>query len=298
MFLADRHIERLLGYVWVVPCAAIVVVIILCGRALDLPAAELRAEQAREIRLKWAGAGVAGDVDWSILRKGDGAAPSGTGSLAQLFRLAGTFFAYTEGTKDQRKAVLDNLKTGKQTIVEERTIVEGVTVLKIYHDRVVLRGDSGEEELWLGFSGRAAGRVATEDTPGKVEPPAGAASSFGGKQIGRNSWVFQRKPLLEYYNELRQEPSRLYAVFDSMKPIYGEGNQIFGYQLQIEGEEEFWAAAGLKEGDIVRKVNSMVMSNRRRAERFIGQFIKNEANVFLLDIERDGDPVRLSYRTR
>jgi len=302
MFLADRHRERLLGYTFrVVPVAVVLTSAALCGRALKLPAPARNPGAMGRTNPEWRGAAPAGDVDWTILRSSDGAPPAGSGSLARVFRLAGTFFAYGEGARDHRKAVLDNLKNGKQTIVQERAIVDGVTVVKIYQNRVVLRGAAGEEDLWLGFSQGAAQSVASGDDAHKPRPAPGRngpETRFGGKQVGASSWVFRRAPLLKYYNELRQEPSRLYAVFDSMKPIYGEGNQIFGYQLQVEGEEEFWAAAGLQNGDIVRKVNSVMMSNRRRAEHFISQFIKNEANIFVLDLERGGEPVRQSYSMR
>ena len=304
MFLADRHLERLSGHVWVVPLAAVALTAALCARAFRLPGPARNATgSSGEIQLKWRGASPAGDPDWGVLRSGDGSPPTGGGSLARRFRLAGTFFAYAEGVRDQRKAVLHDLKSGRQTVVEEKQQTDGVTVMKIYHDRIVLRGDSGEEELWLGFTSQRTGGVdstaASADAGGAPAAAAVAGKTrFGGKRVGPYSYVFRRDTLLEYYKELRQEPARLYTVFDSMKPIYGEGKQIFGYQLGIEGEEEFWQAAGLQEGDIVRKVNSVMMSNRRRAEFFISQFVKNENSIFLLDIERNGEPKRFSYHIR
>ncbi|MCK5850636.1 MAG: hypothetical protein KAH23_06940 [Kiritimatiellae bacterium] len=237
--------------------------------------------------------------DWTILAHGNISTRPGPGRFSKRFRLAGTFFAFLEGMKSNRKAILHNLENGKQTIVSERETVSGYAVLKIFQDRVVLRGPAGEEELWLSFSAIKQGQI--EAGIGSDQSQGGGVANkrrFGGKQVGKNSWVFQRKPLMDYYSELMDDPTRLYEVFQSLKPIYGDRSQITGYQLGIEGEQDFFDAVGLGEGDIVRKVNSLPMTNRRRAEYFIGQFAKDRANAFLVDIERDGRPLRLSYSVR
>ena len=55
---------------------------------------------------------------------------------------------------------------------------------------------------------------------------------------------------------------------------------------------------GMKEGDVVRKVNSMDMTSRQRAEYFIKEFAADRANVFMIEIERDGTPQKLIYQVR
>jgi len=49
---------------------------------------------------------------------------------------------------------------------------------------------------------------------------------------------------------------------------------------------------------VVRRVNSMRMTNRRRAEYFIGEFVADRANVFVLDIERGNEKKKLIYQVR
>ncbi len=83
-----------------------------------------------------------------------------------------------------------------------------------------------------------------------------------------------------------------------MKPVYNTEDKIEGYQLQVEGEHEFFAATGLRENDIVRSVNEVKMSNRRRAEFFIKQFAKGRSSAFILDVERNGEPMRLMYQVK
>lgn len=244
-------------------------------------------------------------VDWSVFQSLDGNLAAEGSALAARFRLAGTFFAYSEGvregTNDTRKAILDDLRSGAQRIVSENERIGEVEVVKIFRDRVVLRDSVGEEQLWLSFSPRGPVAVATAGT----NDPAVARADlpvqpnrFGGNQVGENRWVFSRQALLDYYQDLRDEPERLVKVFDSLKPVYDENRRISGYRLGIEGEREFFEASGMKEGDIVRSVNHMEMRNRKRAEFLITQFIMDQANGFLFDVERDGQPVKLTYEIR
>jgi hypothetical protein len=156
--------------------------------------------------------------------------------------------------------------------------------------------------LWLNFSKPAGGAVGAEpgaETPSKGrEADVGPTDKFGGRQVGDNRWVFRRQAIMDYYSTLRDEPERLVRIFDSMKPMYDAENRIEGYHLGIEGEADFFAAAGLREGDVVRKVNSMEMTSRRRAEYFIKEFVADRANAFIIDVERDGQPLKLMYEVR
>ena len=153
---------------------------------------------------------------------------------------------------------------------------------------------------------KPAGKPGTDAIhPGATNEPEVAAidsgastNKYGGKMVGENSWVFNRQRLLDYYQELRDEPERLVKVFDSLKPLYTPDRRITGYHLGIEGEADFFEAAGMKEGDIVRAVNDVPMTNRRRAEHMISQFVTDQANAFVIEIERNGAPARLVYEVR
>jgi len=237
---------------------------------------------------------------WKVFRSASGAAVTGAGSLAARFRLAGTFFAFG-GAENTRKAVIE--KTGSAAghhIVSEGDAIDGVTVARIFHDSVILREGATEDQLWLSFSRPADAAAAGAEgvvAPVRVEA-LGETDRFGGKRIGENRWAFKRQSVLDYYGQLRDEPERLVQVFDSMKPLYDENRRITGYQLGIEGEADFFTAVGLREGDIVRSVNSMQMTSRRRAEYFIKEFVANRANAFILDVERDGQQQQLMYEVR
>ncbi len=233
-------------------------------------------------------AGPAG-IDWARIRAERGEAPPAAGALAQRFRLAGTFFTLEDDGSETRKAVLD-AGAGGQHIVGEGGAVEDVVVACILRDRVVLRQGGEEAELWLGFTAAAGGPGA--DGAGVGEGP------FGREQTGERSWAFSREALQAYYRDVLNDPGRLLAMFDAMQPLRGDDGRIEGYRLQMGSERDLYTAAGLRDGDVVRKVNGMRMTSRRRAEYFIGEFARDRSNAFVLDIERDGDPMKMVYQVR
>ena len=83
-----------------------------------------------------------------------------------------------------------------------------------------------------------------------------------------------------------------------IKPLYTEDGKINGYQLGIEGEADFFHSVGIAENDIVRSVNSIDMTNRRRAEFFLHEFVNDRANAFVLEVERNGEVRKLIYQMR
>jgi len=223
------------------------------------------------------------------------------GRASQNYRLAGTFFEFG-ASHDSRKAIIDEISTGQQHIVTEGQSLADLLVLAIAADHVLVRTPSGaEEELWLSFKGgtSGSGSSAARDTGGDSgnEPPV-LPDLFGGRQVGENRWVFEREKLMDYYTELMSEPERLVKVFDSFKPIWVEGGKIDGYEIEVFGEQPFFNSTGLKAGDKVRAVNSIEMSNRRRAEYLIKEFVSERVNVVVMDVERDGKPQKFIYQIR
>lgn len=251
-------------------------------------------------------AGAFGSHDWTIFVAEERAVGGERESLEKRFRLAGTFFARADNGDDTRKAILDDLRNGTQQIVTETEAVQGVEVVRILRESITLREGGRDETLRLSFAGvRQAGfgmygdtNSAGADSGDPVGEGYGVIRPFGGRRVGEGRWVFSRQALVDYYQELRDEPERLLSVFDSLKPVYEAQGKISGYRLEVEGEVKFFAAAGMEDGDVVRRVNAMPMTNRRRAEHFIGEFVRDRANIFVLDVERKGKPLQLTYQLR
>ena len=242
---------------------------------------------------------------WSLFqqtRRG-GEPVENRGPLAKSYRLAGTFFVYddTGGEHGGCKAIIDHIVKKEQYLVGEGDQFENVDVVRIFRDHILLRSQGQEEELWLSFTGETrpdtpAAQASSNAVVTMDNAPALESNRFG-KRVGDTRWVLKRDELMRYYQELMDDPERLAALFISMKPDYQE-NAIAGYNIDMVGEKDFFKNMGLANGDVVRRVNSMKMTSQARAEYFIGEFMKNRVNAFVLDIEREGQPKKLIYMVR
>jgi hypothetical protein len=242
---------------------------------------------------------------WEVLVPGSDTALA-EGALARRFRLAGTLFGFGVGSAEAPQAILDDKLLVVQRLVRRgQEILPGIRLTQVRSDAVVVEGPQGQEELRLertaysaapstGAAPSAVGGTAKEGVPGQKD--------FGGGQVFPGRWEFQRDALLGYYAELRNEPERLLAVFDSMEPLYQDDNpatrNITGYRLNVRGEAPLFDAMGLNPGDIVRSVNSVPMTNRRRAEDFIRSFVENQEDTFVFEVERNGASSKQVYIIR
>lgn len=226
------------------------------------------------------------------------------GPLARRFRLAGTFFA-ASSYQQSRKAIIDDIQKKAQYLVAEGdNLDQNILVVTIFRDRVILRdgnpdlAESRDEQLWLSFAGGAKPATSANRPEADVtQDQADATLVRFGKRTGARRWVLERDAVLRYYQELLNNPDRLAKVFESLKPVYQTG-KIAGYTLDVEGEGEVFRAFGLKQGDVIRRVNSMPMISQSRAEYFINEFVKNRVNGFVIDIERETKPVKMIYLVR
>ena len=260
-----------------------------------LPAPETRTPKPLDFAETRAGT-VTGSA-WSVFAAPaygpGGGAPAGN---VRRFRLAGTFFVDGTDAQVRRKAILDDTVRREQQIVSEGDTIAEARVERILYDHVVLRIGGTTEEVWLDFS-RSHGPVTVTNAVVAVAPSVGT-NRFGAVRLQSDRWQFSRQGLLSYYQELMDEPDRMVAIFDSLKPVRAADDKITGYVVGVEGEADFFKAVGLNNGDIVRQVNSVPMTSRRRAEFFIDQFLKDRMNVLILDVERDGQTGKQVYLVR
>ena len=244
-------------------------------------------------------------MDLSLLQEHASVFQLATGRIAPTgswedFRFAGTFSLYDGiGVSDAsfRRAVISYQPEQRQYIVSEGDVIGGATVVRIDATEILLRRGEQEGVLQLRGERAAAGTDRARAATDSAANDAVVETRFG-QQTAEGTWSMDREALLAYYEELLDEPERLLQVFDSMQPIYAADGSIEGYQLQTVGEAEFFAAAGFQEGDKVRAVNTLAMTNRRRAEFFIRQVVENDLNAIVIDLEREGTPKRLVYELR
>ncbi len=249
----------------------------------------------------WPDVSVPAAEDWAVFQPAGGPTPADLSPLARRFRLAGTFFSIAEEGQPEmtsRLAILDDLEKKQQFLVREQETLDDVEIVRILQDHIVLTSHGQQEELWLSFHGAGEGQPVTPAATAAApyEEPTLEQNRFG-RRVGETRWVLSRQALMEYYQELANDPERIAALYMTMKPDYRE-DKIAGYLVDVEGEQDFLDAVGLKQDDVIRKVNSMNMTSQRRAEYFISEFLQERVSAVVLDVERAGQGQKLIYLIR
>lgn len=237
---------------------------------------------------------------WNVFRSGAAPAPAApAGQLAARYRLAGVFLLLGdpgEAGAENRCAILDDMQDQRQILAAEGEEVGPARVVRVAADHVVLSADGREETLVL-----VAGTLAGRGGPGAAGAPAAEPAKIlettrFGNRVGETRWEINKQAVLEYYQEMMDNPERLAGLFNAMEPDRDVEGKVAGYRLNVAlGEKDFYTQVGLRDGDVVRKVNSMRMTSQRRAEYFIGEFVQDRLGAVVIDVERDGQPQKLVY---
>lgn len=236
------------------------------------------------------------------LRAGSDAPGTAQSEVAARYRLVGVMPGFGGGDAQVgATAIIETRASGAQQRLRVGGRLEPLwEVASVERRAVWLRGPGGMERLTpddgAGTSSRD-GRRAT-DGAGAAADKTAPLRRFGGSRLGEGNWEFKREAIMGYYQELLDQPERLLRVFDSLAPVYNEARAIEGYRVNIEGEADFFAAADLRQNDVVRKVNGIEMTNRRRAENLIRRFAQDDLDIVVLELERDGASVKQVYEMR
>ncbi len=253
----------------------------------------------------WPAAPMIAPADWLSFRAPppDSAAPAtdATPPGSDRYRLAGTLLMrFDDGTLRHGRAIIDDTQERRQLVLAEQESAGNLRVLRIEWNRVTVEVGGQVAVLTMRYAGGGAPPPAE---PSSVVAAAAAATPLEVNRFGRrvqpDRWLIEREAVLDYYRDLRNDPVRIARLYESFRPVRDrESSRITGYELNILGEEEFLRAVGLQEGDVVRAVNSMPMISQTRAEFFIGEFLKENLNAIVLDIERSGQTQKLVYLIR
>ncbi len=237
------------------------------------------------------------DVNWALFKAKVIKEPEDLTPIEELYTLRGTFIVSQSNNKTIRKAIIDDLKNNTQLIVvEEQFLNDGRQIVRIEDDQVIIINGTKKEVITIPFS-ITRSSIASSNESEQDNFSDNLTSKFGGKKTGDNEWEFEKDKIMKYYEDLMAEPKRLLNLFDSFAPVYDDNKRITGYKIDIKGEKEFINAVGLKNGDYITKVNALKLTNRRRAEYMIGEFIEGRASTFALEVEREGNQQKIIYRT-
>ncbi len=223
-------------------------------------------------------------------------------SAASRYRYVGPFFIWSEAADGgrTRQAIVEDVQNGEQHLVSEGDRIDDLRIVRIRSDRIRVTLNGRDEDLSLAFAAPpesvyALGKGARETEPGEEEE----GDSFRyGRRIGENRWVLERDALMGFYYDLLDDPIRIAQLYRSFESVPAEDEDTDGYRLRIRGEKEFLHGVGLQDGDHVRAVNSLPITNQSRAEYFLGEFVRDDLGVVVLDIERDGEPEKLIFMIR
>ncbi len=262
---------------------------------------------APSISAEWPAAPRFSLADWGALRApaGGGPPPSPTAPADPVqgrYRLAGTLLMRDDDCPNSParygRAVIDDLAERRQHLLAEWETAGSLRVVRIELDRVTAEIDGRPVVLTMDFgAGPTSGGTPADPVVAAAAGMAAIETNRFGRRVREDRWLIERAKVMEYYRELRDDPARIARLYETFRPLREEG-RIAGYQIDILGEREFLEAVGLRQGDVVRAVNSMKMTSRSRAEFFIGEFLKEQLNAVVLEVERDGRPQRLVYLIR
>ena len=237
---------------------------------------------------------------WKWFRSGAPMAPAApAGAFSARYRLAGVFLILTDPGADDaenRCAILDDLQEQRQILAAEGEDVGPARVVRVAGDHVVLSDGEREETLVLA-AGTLPGRGKEGAAGAPAEKPAEILETNRfGNRVGETRWEINKQAVMDYYQEMMDNPERLAGLFMAMEPDRDADGKVAGYRLNVDaGEKDFYTQVGLQHGDVVRKVNSMRMTSQRRAEYFIGEFVQNRLGAVVIDVERNGQPKKLVY---
>ena len=196
-------------------------------------------------------------------------------------------------------AFIENLSAKTQKCYHPGDVLdEASTVSEITDKGAVINTPEGPYLLAFGTALHLGGASSESRTADGVGDVGTLLHKFGGRRTGTNEWHFSRSAVMAYYEELKTRPERLVTVFDTMAPIYGADQSIEGYKVDIQGEAEFFKAIGFNQGDIVREVNGIPMTNRRAAENLIRRYAEDDLDFIVIEMERDGKPVQQVYHSK
>lgn len=225
-------------------------------------------------------------------------------NLDDHYQLAAIFVRRAGGFSKSR-AILDDLKAQRtsKTVYKGDTF-DGLTILNITAKAVEVefdnqRGTMTIEGNRIARAPAPAPRERTETLKERPlrfwERPALSESKYG-KQIEETRWVLDRAALNGYYEDVTKDPVGLLKLFASFETQRDQNTRkINGFKLQFKGEQPFLKAVGLRQDDVVRRVNGRPMTSQRQAEYWITQFRADRMGSVVMEVERDGEKKNLIY---
>lgn len=206
-------------------------------------------------------------------------ATSGTSGRRGTLRLWGVGLQGSDA-----RAVIEDTTTHRQELYRVGDDVGGQRIVAIDWDRVTLAHAGGEDVLELS-------PPASEPTEPAEEPPAVAAAPDARiRRTGENAFVVDRRELTGAVGNMSGLMTQLRAVAEV------QDGRPAGFRLFQIRDDSLFARLGLRDGDVVQRVNGATIAEPAALLGFL-QRLQSEPRV-ALDIVRGDAPRTLVYDLR
>lgn len=183
----------------------------------------------------------------------------------------------------ERRAVIEN-GDGEQGLYRAGDVVDGCTVVEVARDGVTIEADG--RRLRLPLETRPA-----EATPADVAPaPAAPPAPRDVRQVSDDGFLVDRALLLGQVGSMSSLLTQLRAVPEV------ENGQPIGFRVFAIDDDSIFRRLGLREGDVVRRVNGSTLHDPTALLSFL-QGMGDESRI-ALDLVRAGAPTTLVYDLR
>ncbi len=219
-------------------------------------------------------------------------APADTSGILKKIKLTGT---YVSQNRSQSFAVLTNTEEQRQESFRRGDNVFGLgTLSSVTKERVTIQAGTKEYLFEM-----PATEKATEFTPvlrqSSGRSPAGTIpgqrkDSEYTRKISETEWVINQEAVQSAMDDMSS------LLSDArMTPVSTKGH-VEGFRVTEIRPQGVFDAIGLKNNDVLKRVNNYDMSSPERAIQVLSA-LKGERN-FTIDIERDGKKMSLNYQVR
>ncbi len=183
------------------------------------------------------------------------------------------------GTGMDSYAIIEDDANKTQQLYRVGDTLQSRTLSRVEWDHVVLKGPQGEEVLKI---------VEPSGKPGASPPLAAGA---GGIQARSDTdFVIERSEIDKAMENLNQLFTQIRAV-----PHFQDGKAA-GFRLFAIRQDSVFEKVGLKNGDVVTRINGNDLSDPARAMSLI-QELRSEGRISV-DVTRNRQPATLSYEIR
>ena len=188
-------------------------------------------------------------------------------------------------------AIIEDLKTRKQELYKIGNKIADAEVVSIYPDKVVLKRADKEEVLILfdeeklAASSAGKGKSSAADTSSKSKP----AEIVKPSKVSENKWVIKGD---EINQAVKAAPQVLSQA--NIAP-YQPSDKVEGFKIDNIQAGSLYEQYGLKNGDVIKRVNGEVIDGLDKAISLGQKFLSEGVSSVAVEIERGGSIVTLNY---